>query len=117
VNSLASLIEGGVAFDTVVSGGSAVAPGAQFTIFESKEQASDDAISGEATGDNVLASVVFDGSLAGLAVGSEVRFKGLLVGRVAGITPIVDSRATSSAACGRSLLAAVFYRASFWLIL
>jgi len=90
VNSLASLIEGGVAFDTVVSGGSAVAPGAQFTIFDSKEQANDDAISGEATGDNFLASVVFDGSLAGLAVGSEVRFKGLLVGRVAGITPIVE---------------------------
>lgn len=88
VNSLASLIEGGIAFDTVVSGGLAINDGHRFDIFPS-EQAARDSLFTDPNAEVLEVAVLFEQSVSGLAVGSEVRFQGIRVGEVSNLNAIV----------------------------
>lgn len=88
VNSLASLIEGGIAFDTVVSGGNAIGDGHRFDIFPS-EQAARDSLFTDPNAEVLEVAVLFEQSVSGLAVGSEVRFQGIRIGEVSNLNAIV----------------------------
>ena len=88
VNSLASLIEGGVAFDTVVSGGNPVDDGHTFSIFYD-EQTARDSLFTDPDAEVLNVAVLFEQSVSGLTTGSEVRFQGIRVGEVSEISAIV----------------------------
>src|SRR6056297_1026511 len=85
VSSLASLVEGGLTFDTMVSGGTPIDPGENFPIFESEEAARQSLF--QSTSANALSVMTeFDGSVSGLVAGADVRFRGIKVGEVADLT-------------------------------
>ncbi len=88
VGSLASLLEGGVAFDTVVSGGDPIGPNTKFDLFTDEETARS-SLFNDAGRPKLNVAVLFDGSVSGLSVGSEVRFQGLRVGQVADLGAVV----------------------------
>ncbi len=91
VSSIASLIEGGIAFDTVVSGGRAVRDGQIFDLFDD-EQTARSSLFNDPDLPRLTMSVLFDGSVNGLAVGSEVRFQGIRIGEVIDLGAVaVDS--------------------------
>lgn len=90
VNSIASLIEGGIAFDTVVSGGRPIRPGQLFDIFDDEETARSSLFSNPRRSEEVLElTILFDSSVSGLAVGSEVRFQGIQIGSVSELSAFV----------------------------
>jgi paraquat-inducible protein B len=96
VNSIASLIEGGVAFDTVVSGGRPVSDGANYDIYINEETARE-SLFGDPNLPVLKVAVLFDSSVNGLTKGSEVRFQGIRIGEVAELSAIVieDKDATT----------------------
>jgi paraquat-inducible protein B len=82
VDSLASLIEGGIAFDTIVSGGVPVGPGNDiFDIYDDEESARNSLFLDP---DRQLLEVamLFDENISGLSAGATVRFRGVQVGEV-----------------------------------
>ncbi|MFT5630070.1 MAG: paraquat-inducible protein B [Gammaproteobacteria bacterium] len=90
VNSIASLIEGGIAFDTVVSGGRPVRDIQIFDLFFDEETARSSLYSNPNQNAEVLnIDVLFDGSVRGLSAGSEVRFQGIRIGTVTDLSAIV----------------------------
>jgi paraquat-inducible protein B len=90
VNSIASLIEGGIAFDTVVSGGRVLREGQIFDLFEDEETARSSLFSNPNAEQEVLdVSVLFDSSVRGLTAGSEVRFQGIRIGTVTDLSAFV----------------------------
>ena len=88
VSSLASLIEGGIAFDTIVSGGEPIADGQTYDLFDDETTARD-SLFADPNALQVQVAVLFDTSVDGLTKGSEVRFQGIRVGSVNEITAIV----------------------------
>ena len=89
VNSIASLIEGGVAFDTVVSGGDRVSQGYVYDIF-TDEDAARNSVFVNPNSQTVEIAVLFDDSVSGLTKGSEVRFQGIRIGQVADLSAIIN---------------------------
>lgn len=105
VSSIASLIEGGIAFDTVVSGGDPVRDGDNFDLFDSEESARTSLINNPDL-PQLEVAVMFDGSVNGLASGSEVRFRGLRVGTVAELNAVtVEDRVFGPSVQLRTVLA------------
>lgn len=88
VSSLASLIEGGIAFDTVVSGGAPINDGHRFDIFPS-EQSARDSLFTNPNAEVLEVAVLFEQSVSGLTEGAEVRFQGIRVGEVSSLNAIV----------------------------
>lgn len=94
VNSIASLIEGGIAFDTVVSGGRPIVDDQVFDLFDDEETARSSLFArpNQATLD---VTVLFEQSVSGLAVGSEVRFQGIRIGQVTDLSAsVVEANGT-----------------------
>ncbi len=89
VSSIASLIEGGIAFDTVVSGGRPVVDDQVFDLFNDEETARSSLFSrpNQAVLD---VTVLFEQSVSGLSVGSEVRFQGIRIGQVTDLSASVE---------------------------
>lgn len=87
--SLASLIAGGVSFDTLVSGGRPVAGNAVFDLHQS-EAAARAALFNEGRSVGVTLSIVFEENATGLAVGSPVQFNGIGVGEVKSVAGLVE---------------------------
>ncbi len=88
VNSLASLIEGGIAFDTVVSGGRPINEGHRFDIF-ADQQAARESLFTDPNADVLEVAVLFEENVTGLAVGAEVNLQGIRVGEVSDLNAIV----------------------------
>lgn len=81
VNSLASVLQGGVAFDTLVSGGQPIEPGHLYSLQPDEDTARNDILASE-TAEPLRLSMLIDESLRGLEKGAEVQFQGLRVGQV-----------------------------------
>ncbi|MBF52601.1 MAG: paraquat-inducible protein B [Confluentimicrobium sp.] len=88
-SSLASLISGGVAFDTVVSGGEAVPEGSQFDLYPDEGSART-SIFNRDEGQTVNFAVIFDDNVSGLASGAAVELRGVQIGEVENVNGIVD---------------------------
>lgn len=81
VNSLASLLQGGVQFETLTSGGQPVRTGHVFRLQADEDTARASLFTGEEANDLRL-TVFVDNAVRGLAKGADVQFQGLSVGRV-----------------------------------
>lgn len=81
VDSLASLLQGGIAFDTAMSGGEPIDEDTVFDLYPSQEKARDSVL-----GDTLAATVElvssFEGTVRGLREGADVMFRGLKIGQV-----------------------------------
>lgn len=88
VGSLASLVEGGISFGTLVSGGGPVRNGHVFDIFEDEASARSHIFSAP-SGQNFGLAVLLDNDISGLVQGSPVRYQGVKVGEVTDMTGFV----------------------------
>ena len=88
VGSFANLVRGGLAFDTVFSGGIEVADGAAFDLF-TDEQVARSSVFADTMDNGVMFSVEFDENVTGLIPGSQVMYRGVRVGTVDTITAYV----------------------------
>ncbi|MGC1498214.1 MAG: MlaD family protein [Sulfitobacter sp.] len=88
-SSLATLIGGGVTFDTFVSGGGRVQDGTVFEIFPDKETARNSVFNASEV-EPLKISVIFDDNISGLAVGAGIELSGLKIGEVEALSGIVD---------------------------
>ncbi|WP_176518597.1 PqiB family protein [Rhodobacter maris] len=84
VRSLSSLIQGGVEFDTPVSGGQPVRRGEAFALFDDETTARD-SIFADTTETRVALSIYLDGSVRGLKTGDPVNLSGVKVGEITSI--------------------------------
>ncbi len=89
VDSLASLVSGGVEFDSIFQGGVPVDPGYVFEIYYDESEARKSLFARSAL-NAVTVSVEFGDSVAGLAPGAAVEYRGLRVGEVSGIAAQVE---------------------------
>lgn len=88
-SSLATLLAGGVAFDTVVSGGTPATDGAVFTLYVD-EAAARASLFQENQGPIINLTAVFDENFSGLSAGASVYLDGVRIGEVANLSGIVD---------------------------
>jgi len=88
-SSLATLVGGGVTFDTFVSGGGRVQDGSIFEIYPDKESARNSLFNASEV-DPLKLSVVFEDNISGLAVGAPVEMSGLKIGEVEALSGVVD---------------------------
>ncbi|HVG48209.1 MAG TPA: hypothetical protein VM899_08770, partial [Rubellimicrobium sp.] len=88
-DSLSSLIVGGLAFDTFVSGASPAQDGDTFEAFLYEEYARD-SIFTDPNSPVLELLAVFSGNIAGLAVGAPVELGGLRVGEVTDVDGLID---------------------------
>jgi paraquat-inducible protein B len=91
-DSIASLIVGGITFDTFVSGAALAQDGSEFEVFydEASARAS---IFNRPEGTTVNLTAIFAGDITGLALGSPVELDGLRIGEVSGINGVIDPTA------------------------
>ncbi|WP_295042379.1 MlaD family protein [uncultured Paracoccus sp.] len=89
VNSLSSVLQGGVAFDTLVSGGRPVEPGHVYALQPDEDTARNDILASD-TGEPLRIAMLIDDSLQGLTKGADVQFQGLRVGQVTDLAVTVD---------------------------
>lgn len=81
VANLSALVQGGVAFDTVLGGDEPVANGHVFDVYPDRDSAGSAAPPAE-DGPVLPVSALFEGSFAGLSVGARVEYRGLPIGNV-----------------------------------
>ena len=88
-SSLATLVGGGITFDTFISGGLPVQDGTVFEIYPDKESARNSLFNASEV-EPLKLSVVFDDNISGLIVGAPVELSGLKIGEVEALSGIVD---------------------------
>lgn len=81
VDSLSSLLQGGVQFETLTSGGQPVEAGHVFRLQPDEDTARASLFTGDAA-DDLRLTVFVDNAVRGLAKGADVQFQGLSAGRV-----------------------------------
>lgn len=89
VGSLASLVQGGVKFATLTSGGQPVSPGHVFRLQPDEDAARNSLFTEDEVGD-VRYTVLIDNAVRGLDSDADVQFQGLNVGRVTDLSVRVD---------------------------
>ncbi|SNT74973.1 MlaD family protein [Paracoccus seriniphilus] len=91
VNSLTSLLQGGVSFDTPVTGGKPVDTVEAFPVQPDEETARRNVFIADET-DQLKLTMMIDESLGGLAKGADVRLQGVNIGKVADLSvqPVED---------------------------
>lgn len=89
-SSLATLVGGGITFDTFVSGGDQVLDGEVFDVFVDKETARNSLFTTSEV-DPLQLSVIFDENVSGLTVDAPVELSGFRIGTVTSLSGIVDS--------------------------
>ncbi|GIT92964.1 hypothetical protein JANAI62_34220 [Jannaschia pagri] len=88
IGSLASILEGGLVFDTLVSGGDQVRQGHVYNIFADESAARASAFEAPSAR-SVTVSVLFPSAVSGLSSGASVRYQGVRVGVVTSITGFI----------------------------
>ncbi|MFY0646182.1 MlaD family protein [Sulfitobacter geojensis] len=88
-SSLATLIGGGITFDTFVSGGGRVSDGTVFEVFPDRETARNSVFNASEV-EPLGVSVIFDENISGLTVGAPVELSGLKIGEVESLSGIVN---------------------------
>ena len=88
--SVAALLSGGISFDTVITGGQPVLPGAVFELYWDEAQARNSVFADPEDAGALRLSAVFDSAASGLVVGAPVELGGLVIGEVRDISGIVD---------------------------
>ncbi|WP_264210544.1 MlaD family protein [Leisingera thetidis] len=101
VDSIASLVAGGIEFDTVFDGGRPVGAGAVFDIHPDEATARRAAFARALSG-GVAVSVAFDESVAGLSSGAAVKLGGVKIGEVSSLNAAIQN---DSDAAGVRLIA------------
>ncbi len=89
-SSLASLISGGVTFETLVSGGQEVGNGAVFEVYPNEATARRSVFE-DTDGQTTRVQALFAENVSGLTSGAAVEWRGLKVGEVANVTGLVDA--------------------------
>lgn len=97
VNSLASLLQGGVQFATFASGGAPVQRGHVFDLYPDEDMARSNIFAGNETG-QARFTVLLPQAVKGLERGADVQFQGLTVGRVTDLSVRVDPAANGQPA-------------------
>lgn len=87
--SVASLLGGGITFDTFVSGGEPVGDGSVFEVFPS-ETAARNSVFNASEVDLLEVRVIFDENISGLALGAPVELSGLRIGSVENLSGVID---------------------------
>ncbi len=90
VSSLASLVAGGVSFDTVINEAAPIEAGTVFELFGSEQDARSSLFAGTGT-DQVRLSMIFEGETGGLQANANVELGGVVVGQVAAVSGLVDA--------------------------
>lgn len=88
-SSLASLVGGGLTFDTFVSGGEPVGDGSVFEVFASEADARNSVFNASEV-EILEMRVIFDENISGLSLGAPVELSGLRIGSVENLAGIVD---------------------------
>lgn len=88
-SSLATLVGGGVTFNTFVSGGGRVSDGTVFEIFPDEETARSSVFNASEV-EPLKVSAIFDDNISGLVVGADVELNGLTIGKVDTLSGLVD---------------------------
>ena len=88
VNSVATLLQGGVTFATFASGGAPVAPGYTFSLHPDQAAAAA-ASPADDEADQFRVTILLPGDLRGLAQGADVQFGAITVGRVSDLAVTV----------------------------
>lgn len=104
--SLASLVQGGVSFDTFVSGGQPVGDGAVFPLY-ADETAARSSLLSDPTAERLRVLTMFEGTVGGLTEGATVRFRGVPVGEVDNVAMIADDRDGRKVIRMRAILAII----------
>ncbi|UWQ46630.1 MlaD family protein [Leisingera aquaemixtae] len=91
VDSIASLVAGGIEFDTVFDGGKPVGKDTVFDIHEDEAAARRTAFA-RSQSEGVSVAVAFDESVAGLASGAAVRLGGVKVGEVSTLNAAIQNQ-------------------------
>jgi paraquat-inducible protein B len=81
VANLSSLVQGGIAFDTILGGADPVNDGHVFDVYADRDSAGS-AVPPPDEGPVLPVSAVFDGSFTGLSAGAAVEYRGLSIGTV-----------------------------------
>ncbi|WP_022708066.1 intermembrane transport protein PqiB [Paracoccus zeaxanthinifaciens] len=84
VNSLSSVLQGGVAFDTLISGGQPVEPGHSFELLPDEDTARSQLFVSDDS-ERLRIAMLIDDSVEGLSKGADVQYQGLRVGSVTDI--------------------------------
>ncbi len=84
VDSLASLLQGGISFDNVATDGAPVEPMQSFVLYETEVQARRSVFTDDPSAQLRL-SVEFESSVRGLKIGAPVEYRGLRVGEVTNV--------------------------------
>jgi paraquat-inducible protein B len=88
-DSIASLIIGGITFDTFVSGAPLAQDGDEFEVFYDAASARA-SVFNRPDGATINLTAIFSGDITGLALGSPVELDGLRIGEVSGINGVID---------------------------
>ena len=97
MDSLASLVQGGIAFDTMAANGAPIENGQEFRLYDTESIARNSLLTGADWERPVRLGAIFDGTVRGLRVGSDVEYRGLRVGEVTGIQPRTEDGPDGSA--------------------
>ncbi|MEQ8291446.1 MAG: MlaD family protein [Roseovarius sp.] len=88
-SSVASLVAGGVTFETMVSGGNPVDPETTFTVYP-EESAARTSLFAADEGEALSLSVVFSENIGGLTADAPVEMNGLKIGEVTSLNGMID---------------------------
>lgn len=88
-SSLASLVAGGLTFDTFLSGGARANDGARFEVYADENDARN-SIFNRSEVEELVLSAVFDDNIAGLAIDAPVELGGLRIGAVRSVSGVIN---------------------------